>query len=103
MKSRGKDWETFEKKKKKKIKEEKKLKKKKKKQSISCSIYTLCWWKKWRANRRKKQLYIWKYSSKRKNQVSDSEKWYYLAVTRLSALLRGAVSKNNGEFTVWLA
>ena len=77
--------------------------KKKKKQSISCSIYTLCWWKKWRANRRKKQLYIWKYSSKRKNQVSDSEKWYYLAVTRLSALLRGAVSKNNGEFTIWLA
>ena len=30
--------------------------------------------------------------------ITDSTKWYYLAVKRLSVLLRGITSNNNGDF-----
>ena len=30
--------------------------------------------------------------------ITDGEKWHYLAVTRLSALLRGVTGNNNGDF-----
>ena len=45
-----------------------------------------------------------KYNHKRKNQVillmitDDGERWHYLAVRSLSALLRGISSSNNGDF-----
>ena len=48
--------------------------------------------------------YISKYNHKRKNQVillmitDDGERWHYLAVRSLSALLRGISSSNNGDF-----
>ena len=48
--------------------------------------------------------YISKHNHKRKNQVillmatDDGERWHYLAVISLSALLRGIPSSNNGDF-----
>ena len=47
--------------------------------------------------------YILKYNSNREKQVillmiSDGEKWHYLALQKLSALLKGITSKNNGDF-----
>ena len=44
-----------------------------------------------------------KYNLTRENQVillmiTDSEKWHYLAVTKLSALLRGITGNNNADF-----
>ena len=44
-----------------------------------------------------------KYNSTRKNQVillriTDGEKWHYLAVTKLSALLKEITSNHNGDF-----
>ena len=44
-----------------------------------------------------------KYNTKRENQVillmiTDGEKWHYLAVKKLSALLRGITSKHDGDF-----
>ena len=44
-----------------------------------------------------------KYNLTRENQVillmiTDGEKWHYLAVKKLSALLRGATGNNNGDF-----
>ena len=44
-----------------------------------------------------------KYNLKRENQVillfiTDGEKWHYLAVKSLSALLRGITGNNNGDF-----
>ena len=51
-----------------------------------------------------RHAYISKYNYKRKNQVillmitDDCEKWHYLAVRSLSALLRGISSSNNGDF-----
>ena len=48
--------------------------------------------------------YISKYNHKRKNQVillmitDDGERWHYLVVRNLSALLRGISSSNNGDF-----
>ena len=47
--------------------------------------------------------YISKYNDKRKNQVillmiTDGERWHYLAVISLSALLRGISSSNKGDF-----
>ena len=48
--------------------------------------------------------YISKYNHKRKNQVillmitDDGKRWHYLAVRSLSALLRGILSSNNGDF-----
>ena len=30
--------------------------------------------------------------------ITDGEKWHYLAVKRLSALLRGITGNNNGDF-----
>ena len=47
---------------------------------------------------------ISRYNHKRKNQVillmitDDGEKWHYLAVRSLYALLRGILSSNNGDF-----
>ena len=29
--------------------------------------------------------------------ISNEKRWHYLAIKRLSALLRGIASKNNGE------
>ena len=48
-----------------------------------------------------------KYNSTRENQaillmITDGEKWHYLAVTKLSALLRGIASKHNGDFFYYL-
>ena len=49
--------------------------------------------------------YILKYNHKRKNQVillmitDDGKRWDYIAVKRLSALLRGISSSNNGDFS----
>ena len=48
--------------------------------------------------------YISKYNHKGKNQVillmiaDDGERWYYLAVRSLSALLKRISSSNNGDF-----
>ena len=48
--------------------------------------------------------YISKYNHKRKKQVillmitDDGKRWHYLAVRSLSALLRGILSSNNGNF-----
>ena len=44
-----------------------------------------------------------KYNFTHKNQVillmiTDDKKWHYLAVKRLSALLRGITSKHDGDF-----
>ena len=44
-----------------------------------------------------------KYNFKRENQIillmiTDGEKWYYLAIKSLSALLRGITSKHEGNF-----
>ena len=50
------------------------------------------------------QAYISKYNHKRKNQVillvitDDGEKWHYLAVRSLPALLRGKSSNHQGDF-----
>ena len=50
-----------------------------------------------------RHAHISKYNHKRKNQVillmitDDGEKWHYLAVRSLSALLRGISSSNNGD------
>ena len=30
--------------------------------------------------------------------VTDGEKWHYLAIKKLSALLRGVTSKHDGDF-----
>ena len=30
--------------------------------------------------------------------ITDGEKWHYIAVKRLSALLRGVTGNNNGDF-----
>ena len=50
-----------------------------------------------------RHAYKSKHNLKRENQVillmiTDSEKWHYLAVKRLSILLRGITSKHNGDF-----
>ena len=48
--------------------------------------------------------YISKYNYKRTNQVillvitDDSERWHYLSIRSLSALLGGISSSNNGDF-----
>ena len=47
--------------------------------------------------------YTSKHNSTRENQavllmITDGKKWHYLAVTRLSALLKGITSKHNGDF-----
>ena len=44
-----------------------------------------------------------KYNSTHRNQVillmiTDGEKWHYLAVKNLSALLKGIISKQKGDF-----
>ena len=43
-----------------------------------------------------------KYDEKRENQIllmiTDGEKWHYLAVKKLSTLLRGITSKHNADF-----
>ena len=44
-----------------------------------------------------------KYNKERENQVTllmitDGKKWYYLAVKRISVLLRGVTSKSDGDF-----
>ena len=50
------------------------------------------------------QAYIPKYNHKRKNQVillmitDDDNKWHYLAVKHLPALLRGTTSNYHGDF-----
>ena len=50
-----------------------------------------------------RHAYKSKHNLKRENQVillriSDGEKWYYLTVRRLSALLKGITSRHNGDF-----
>ena len=50
-----------------------------------------------------RHAYKSKHNKKRKNQVillmiTDGEKWHYLAVESLSALLRGITSKHDGDF-----
>ena len=50
-----------------------------------------------------RHAYKSKYNLKRENQViflviTDGEKWHYLAVKSLSALLRGITGNNNGYF-----
>ena len=47
--------------------------------------------------------YKLKHNLKRKNQVillmtTDCEKWHYLAIKKLSTLLRGITSKHDGDF-----
>ena len=47
--------------------------------------------------------YVSKHNSNREKQVIllmilDGEKWHYLAVKKLSALLRGINSKHHGDF-----
>ena len=54
-------------------------------------------------NRKTYPAYVSKYNSNPEKQVillmiSNGEKWHYLAVKKLSALLRGITSKNNGNF-----
>ena len=48
-------------------------------------------------------VYISKYNSTREKQaiplmITDGEKWHYLAVEKLSALLKGITSKHVGDF-----
>ena len=50
-----------------------------------------------------KHAYISKYNLDRENQVillrvKEGKKWHYLAVKKLSALLRGIKSKHSGDF-----
>ena len=50
-----------------------------------------------------RHAYKSKYNLKHTNEVillmiTDGEKWYYLAVKQLSALLRGITANNNGDF-----
>ena len=50
-----------------------------------------------------RHAYKSKYNLKHENQVillmiTDGEKWHYLAVKKLSILLRGITSKHNGNF-----
>ena len=49
--------------------------------------------------------YVWKHNSNCEKQVillmipnGEGQWWHYLAVKKLSALLRGITSKNNGHF-----
>ena len=47
--------------------------------------------------------YISKYNHKRKNQVNllminDGNKWHYLVISKLSALLEGKLSNYHGDF-----
>ena len=54
-------------------------------------------------NRKTYPAYVSKYNSNPEKQVillmiSNGEKWHYLAVKKLSALLRGITSTNNGNF-----
>ena len=47
--------------------------------------------------------YIWKHNSNRQKQViilfiPNGERWHYFAVKRLSSLLRGTMSKYQGDF-----
>ena len=47
--------------------------------------------------------YVSKHSSKHEKQVIffmflNKERWHYLTVKKLSALLRGIMSKHNGDF-----
>ena len=47
--------------------------------------------------------YVSKHNSNREKQVillmiSNGEKWHYLAVKKLSALLRGITSQHHGDF-----
>ena len=47
--------------------------------------------------------YVWKYNSNCEKQViplmvSNGEKWHYLTIKKLSALLIGTTSKNNDDF-----
>ena len=51
----------------------------------------------------RRHAYKSKYNLKRENQVillmiTDGEKWHYLAVKKLSALLRGITGNNNEDF-----
>ena len=50
-----------------------------------------------------RHAYKSKRNLKRENQVillmiTNGEKWYYLAVKKLSALLKGIISKHKGDF-----
>ena len=50
-----------------------------------------------------RHAYKSKHNLKRKNQVillmiTDGEKWHYLAVKKLSTLLKGITSKHKGDF-----
>ena len=49
-------------------------------------------------NERMYPAYVSKHNSKQVNllMIPNGEKWHYLAVKKLSALLRGITSKNNG-------
>ena len=52
--------------------------------------------------KKKCHAYKSKYNLTRENQVillmiPDAEKWHYLAVKRLSALLRGVTNNNHGD------
>ena len=80
--SRGKDWKKFE----------------SKNKSIALSILYVP-----RNTEKICHAHESKYNSTRENQViflmiTDGEKWHYLAVTRLSALLRGVTGNNNRDF-----
>ena len=46
----------------------------------------------------KKQVILLMISNDEKREAKSEGWWYYLAVKRLSALLRGITSKNNGDF-----
>ena len=35
--------------------------------------------------------------------IPNREGWHYIAVKKLSALLRGRTSKNNGDLQTWIA
>ena len=50
-----------------------------------------------------RHAYVSKYNTKCENQVillmiTDGEKWHYLAITKLSARLRGIISNHKGDF-----
>ena len=34
--------------------------------------------------------------------IPNGEAWHYFAVKKLSALLKGIISKNNGGFIAWI-
>ena len=47
---------------------------------------------------REKQVILLIFSNGKKRKAKPEGQWHYLAIKKISALLRGIISKNNGDF-----